>query len=142
MKQVLWGLMLLLALPAAGDDAKQAINTTLDAFHIAASEADYPAYTALITEQVVFLGTDATERWQGEAFREFVRGYLDKGRGWIYVPMQRSVDVSPDGGLAWFDEPLEHEHLGTCRGSGLLVLGEVADASPNTTSVCLPRMIW
>jgi hypothetical protein len=28
--------------------------------------------------------------------------------------------VSPDGGVAWFDEALENEKYGTCRGTGVL----------------------
>ncbi len=97
------------------------MDRALDAFHDAASRADFAAYSALMTDEVVFLGTDATERWQGKAFRDFAQGYFDKGQGWTYLPRQRSIDLAADGQSAWFDELLDHERLGTCRGSGVLL---------------------
>ena len=57
-------LMLTCALPAYPDD--KAVADAIDAFHAAASRADQPAYFGLMTEDVVFLGTDATERWHGK----------------------------------------------------------------------------
>ncbi len=67
----------LLALPmvnAAGTapgDGQAAVSLTLDDFHRAAANADSGAYFATLTDNVVFLGTDASERWQGQDFRDF-----------------------------------------------------------------------
>ncbi len=106
-------------LPGLADE--EAVAAALDAFHDAASRADQPAYFSLMTDKVVFLGTDAGERWQGQEFRDFVSQYFPKGRGWTYTPTQRDIDMGPDGQWALFDELLAHDRLGTCRGSGVLV---------------------
>ncbi len=53
-------------------DASGDVDATLEAFHTAASEADLDTYLGLMTPEMVFLGTDGTERWQGQAWRDFV----------------------------------------------------------------------
>lgn len=105
-------------LPAQADELPGA---TLDSFHTAAAEADEPAYLAQLTTEIVFLGTDGTERWEGQAFRDFVSDNFSRGRGWTYRSSQREIRLSPDGQVAWFDELLQHDQLGQCRGSGVLV---------------------
>ena len=116
-------LALLLLAPCASSWANETdpVDATLDDFHRAAATADYQRYTALMAEQIVFLGTDASERWQGQAFADFARPHFESGRGWEYRPRQRRVRLSPNGEVAWFDELLDHDRLGTCRGSGVLV---------------------
>ena len=111
---------LLLASLARADDAAL-VEASLDEFHESAARADTAAYFGVMTEDVVFLGTDASERWQGQAFRDFVTSHFSAGRGWTYVPVQRDIIVAADDDTAWFDELLENEGLGTCRGSGVLV---------------------
>lgn len=92
----------------------------LDEFHAAAAEADEERYLATLSSNAVFLGTAPGERWAGESFRAFVHSYFSRGKGWAYVPSRRTVDVSPDGGTAWFDETLVNDFYGECRGSGVL----------------------
>ncbi len=108
-------------LAETGEKVEVRIGDTLDAFHTAASEADLDGYLGLMTAEMVFLGTDGTERWQGEAFREFVTANFSQGRGWTYIASERHIAVSGQGDLAWFDELLDHDQLGRCRGSGVLV---------------------
>ena len=36
------------------------------------------------------------------------------------MPSQRSVELAADGRTAWFDERLENESYGACRGTGVL----------------------
>lgn len=105
---------------AHGDDIAL-IDETLDSFHQAASRADTDAYLDAMTDNVVFLGTDGSERWQAEQFRAFVSNRFATGKGWTYIPLQREVTIAPDAQTAWFDESLVHESLGNCRGSGVLV---------------------
>lgn len=112
---------LLLVCPAYAESGRD-VDSALDAFHAAAADADFAAYTALMTADIVFLGTDAGERWQGDAFRDFARPHFESGVGWTYLPEQRSVLLSEDGRTAWFDELLQHEKLGRCRGSGVMLL--------------------
>ncbi len=108
-----------LAGAALGDES--APEAALDSFHRAAANADTAAYLAAMTDDVVFLGTDGSERWQGSEFRDFAAAHFSAGRGWTYVPVQRDITVSANGDIAWFDELLQNDGLGTCRGSGVLV---------------------
>lgn len=94
------------------------IAQALDDFHDAASKSDFDRYFSRWTDRSVFLGTDATERWVGEEFRAFARPYFEQGKGWTYVSRDRRVSLGPD--IAFFDELLQNEKLGTCRGSGVL----------------------
>ena len=97
-----------------------AIASVVDAFHTAASRADEAAYFALLAPNAVFLGTDATERWDKEAFRAFAHPYFSQGKGWTFTPRNRHIDLSRDGKVAWFDELLDSATYGECRGSGAL----------------------
>ena len=114
------GLTLLFAGPALADPQAD-VSLTLDSFHAAAARADQPGYLGLLTGDAVFLGTDASERWQGQAFRDFVASHYSKGNGWTYVATQRHISVAAGGQFAWFDELLDNEQLGVCRGSGILL---------------------
>ncbi len=97
-----------------------AIASVVDAFHSAASRTDEEAYFALLAPNAVFLGTDATERWDKEAFRAFSHLYFSQGKGWTFTPRNRHIDLSRDGKVAWFDELLDSATYGECRGSGVL----------------------
>lgn len=115
-------LALLLAAPAAADRAADlgAAGAVLDAFHAAAARADEKAYFDLLAANGVFLGTDASERWDKEAFRAFAHPYFSQGRGWAFKPRDRHLDQSRGGDLVWFDELLDSESYGECRGTGVL----------------------
>jgi len=106
--------------PAPPSTETAAVAAVLDAFHAAAARADEGAYFALLAPNAVFLGTDATERWNKAAFRAFAHPYFAAGKGWTYTPRDRHVDLSPDGRVAWFDELLDNASYGECRGSGVL----------------------
>ncbi|WP_188109802.1 nuclear transport factor 2 family protein [Pseudohalioglobus sediminis] len=97
------------------------IAAALDRFHAAATAADEDAYLAEVTDNMVFLGTDASERWQGQAWRDFVHQHFSEGQGWEYRLQRRHITLSADGASAWFDELLDNDQLGLCRGSGVLV---------------------
>jgi ketosteroid isomerase-like protein len=118
---ILCSLCLLLVSVSLSADPRQNIAETLDQFHAAAPKADQAAYFGLMTEEVVFLGTDGTERWQGQAFRDFVESHFSRGNGWTYRLADRQIEISPRGNTAWFDELLDNDQLGRCRGSGVLV---------------------
>jgi ketosteroid isomerase-like protein len=115
----------LAAQPGPADSAPSlaetaAISAVLDSFHAAAARADEEAYFALLAPNAVFLGTDATERWDKPAFRAFAHPYFAQGKGWTFTPRDRHVDLSRDGRVAWFDEQLDSATYGECRGSGAL----------------------
>ncbi len=98
---------------------KASVNTTLDAWHKAAAEAKFETYFSLMTSDGVFIGTDATENWQNEAFRSFSKPYFDKGRAWNFTSVERNIYFSEDHKTAWFDELLSTQ-MKICRGSGVL----------------------
>lgn len=99
---------------------RRQVGEVLDAWHAAAARADEAAYFGLMADDVVFLGTDATERWGKAAFRDYAHPHFAKGKAWRFRAVRRAVLLSADGELAWFDEDLATEKLGPVRGSGVL----------------------
>ena len=117
-------LLLALGLPgvAAAQSADEtAVSEVLDALHQAAFDANFERYFGLYAREFIFLGTDATERWDRAQFMEYARGPFSEGRGWTYTMIERHVYVAPVGQVAWFDERLSNANLGETRGSGTLV---------------------
>jgi ketosteroid isomerase-like protein len=100
---------------------RRAVSDRLDSFHSAAAAADYAAYTACFAPDLIFLGTDPGERWNNAEFSSFAKSYFDVGKGWTYtlVPGSRNVSVDQSGSVAWFDEMLDSEKYGVCRGTGV-----------------------
>ena len=98
---------------------KKSINQVVDQWHQAAAEANFEAYFDLMTSDGVFIGTDATENWQNDAFRRFSKPYFDKGKAWSFSALERNVYISKDKKTAWFDELLDTQ-MKLCRGSGVL----------------------
>jgi len=103
-----------------GPAAEQAVASALDDFHDAAARADEDRYFAHFAPGGVFLGTDATERWEAPAFRAYAHPHFARGKAWSFRAARRAVTVRGD--LAWFDEDLETQNLGPARGSGVLSL--------------------
>lgn len=97
-------------------------GAVLDELHAAAAAADGPRYFAVFAPEAVFLGTAVEERWTLEQFRAFAEPYFAEGRGWTYVPRAggRHIDHAPGGAVAWFDELLDNDKYGVCRGTGVL----------------------
>lgn len=93
---------------------------TLDALHLAAAQADEETYFNLFAPNAVFLGTDATERWPLNDFKDFALPYFQGESAWVYTVIERHFDLAPDGGFAWFDERLRNARLGETRGSGAM----------------------
>lgn len=96
-----------------------AVDRALDAWHIAAAEADYDAYFGHMTPDAIFIGTDATENWSFGAFKTFAKPYFDQGRAWDFTAVERHIFFNENGDTAWFDELLD-TWMGLCRGSGVL----------------------
>ena len=100
---------------------EKSVAKVLDDFHDAASKADGVRYFNHFTEDAIFLGTDATERWTVKQFQEYAKPSFSKGRGWTYKVKSRHVYISKDQNTAWFDELLSNANFGECRGSGVLL---------------------
>jgi len=94
-----------------------AIGKVLDGFHAAAANGDWNTYFNLMSEDAVFIGTDAAERWPKSEFQ----AYATKTSGWHYSPKTRNINLTPAGKSAWFDEILISKSYGTSRGTGVLI---------------------
>ena len=118
--------ILLLAISAlsfglqAQETEKEAIDALLTAWHQAAAGADFEAYFEAMTPEAVFIGTDAGEHWDRDAFMAFSKPYFDQGKAWDFKAVQRHIYLSSDGQMAWFDELLD-TWMQLCRGSGVAV---------------------
>ncbi len=104
---------------AATDE--QSIAEVLNSFHQAAADAKAKPYFDLLSDDAIFLGTDASERWSKEQFKAFVVPYFSKGTGWLYTPTERNISLLKAERVAFFDELLFSESYGICRGSGVLI---------------------
>lgn len=100
--------------------SKEPINKMLDTWHQAAANANFNAYFDAMTDDAIFIGTDATENWDKKAFIAFAKPYFDKGKAWSFTAVERNIYFSTDGKTAWFDELLSTQ-MKICRGSGVLV---------------------
>ena len=99
---------------------KEQINKVLDNLHYYASKADGVNYFNLFNSDAVFFGTDATERWSIEQFKNYALKRFEDGTGWTYYPINRNIYLDNDKNTAWFDEELNNDKYGVFRGTGVL----------------------
>ena len=83
--------------------AQMEITKVLDDWHDAASKTDEERYFGHFAKEAVFLGTDATERWDVPAFRAYAHPFFSQGKAWSFRAVRRDITVGPPG-VAWFDE--------------------------------------
>ncbi|PQJ33163.1 hypothetical protein BST92_06770 [Nonlabens arenilitoris] len=93
------------------------LNKKIDDWHLAAATANYNDYFNLMTNDAVFIGTDATENWQLQEFKAFSKPYFDNGKAWSFTSLKRHI--YQHNGVVYFDELLDTQ-MGICRGSGIL----------------------
>ena len=96
------------------------VNAAVAAWHKAASEANYDNYFNLMTDDAIFIGTDANENWNKKAFQIYAKPHFDKGKAWNFKTLERHVYFDKTMQMAWFDELLDTQ-MKICRGSGILV---------------------
>lgn len=104
-----------------GQNDKELINKVLDDLHHYASEADGVKYFSLFDSDAVFFGTDASERWGINEFKEYALKRFENGTGWTYYPINRNIYLNNDKNTAWFDEELNNDKYGVFRGTGVLI---------------------
>ncbi len=97
------------------------VNATLDAWHKAASEANYNRYFDTLSDDAIFIGTDASEMWTKSEFQNYAKPYFDKGKAWDFTCLRRHIYFNAEKTIAWFDELLD-TRMKVCRGSGILFL--------------------
>lgn len=101
------------------ESEKVIISSMLDSMNVAASQADFDRYFSFYAEDAVFMGTDATERWDKKSFIEWSKPYFDRGKAWSFTAVKRNIIFEKSGKLAWFDELLDTQ-MKICRGSGVV----------------------
>lgn len=122
LKQILLFIALTLSLGACKnkpDTKAKDINTLLDNWHLAATNAELDAYFSALDEKAIYIGTDASERWTKAEFFSFCEPYFKKGKAWDFKAYDRKIYFSEDGQTAWFNELL-NTWMGVCRASGVL----------------------
>ena len=119
MKRISILFLLVSTIALAQNNEKEVINKTLNAWHKAASNAEFDAYFELMTLDAVFVGTDATEHWDVPAFKAYAKPHFDKGKAWSFTSVARNVYLNEAQTFAWFDEVLDTQ-MKLCRGSGVL----------------------
>jgi len=102
----------------ASDQAAE-LNLFIDNWHRAAGSADGSTFFGSMSENSIYIGTDATERWTKTEFITFAKPYFDRGKAWDFKPYDRDLHVTNDGQHAWFSELLT-TWMGVCRGSGIM----------------------
>ncbi len=102
-------------------DLTKAINSKIDNWHLAASNADFENYFGFIADSGIFIGTDVTERWSKKEFSDFSKPYFDKGKAWSFTAKERTISFNKQKTIAWFDEVLD-TWMGDCRSTGILSL--------------------
>lgn len=116
------------------------VNAVVDAWHLAAEKADEERYFSFFTDDAVFLGTDASERWPVAEFRKYTHDRFQQGTAWTIRAKARRVSFSPDGKVAWFDEDVENKRWGPSRGSGVLLrVGKAWKIAQYNYSVPIPN---
>jgi hypothetical protein len=99
---------------------EKAVSALLDTLNARAARADFTGYFNLYAEASVFMGTDATERWDKKQFMDWSKPIFDRGRAWNFSSLERHIYFDGSGQLAWFDELLNTQ-MKICRGSGVAV---------------------
>jgi ketosteroid isomerase-like protein len=120
MKKILFTILLLSNFTQAQNKETANINTTLDAWHKAASMANFNDYMNVLTDDALYIGTDASENWNKTAFMAFAKPYFDKGKAWSFTALERHIYFDASGKTVWFDELLNTQ-MKICRGSGVLI---------------------
>jgi hypothetical protein len=94
------------------------LNEKLDQWHSDAATGSYDSYFETMTNASIFIGTDASEVWDKESFKEFTKPHFEDGKGWDFTSKRRAWYFSKNKEVAWFDEELD-TWMGICRGSGV-----------------------
>lgn len=100
-------------------DNTTAVNQVLDAWHKASATADADAFFGAMTEDGIYLGTDASERWLRDELREWAKFAFEREVAWAFTSSKRELYFSNNQKTVWFEEMLDTQ-MGVCRGSGVL----------------------
>jgi hypothetical protein len=109
----------LCAWTAQADPALTAkVNAFVDRWHDDAAHAR-PAYFDKIAKDGVYIGTDKSERWRRDEFKEWAKPHFKRKSAWAFKTLRRNVKFSDDASIVWFDELLDTQ-MGVCQASGVM----------------------
>lgn len=97
---------------------KQQVNAFVDEWHDDAAHARL-AYFDKIASDGVYIGTDKTELWHRDQFKQWASRFFERKSAWAFKATQRNVYLSPDRQFIWFDELLDTQ-MGVCQASGVI----------------------
>jgi hypothetical protein len=121
-RYILFLLPLIYQLAKAQTGAEDQIHQLLSAWHQKAAVAD-SSYFDDLSEDAVYIGTDAKERWSKKDFIRYAMPYFRKGKAWNFKAAERNIILHPTGQSAWADELLD-TWMGPCRATALLLKSE------------------
>jgi hypothetical protein len=101
-------------------DIKENINIIVDQWHKDAAESNFDAYFGAMSNDGVFIGTDALENWTVSEFKEFSKPFFEEKNTWDFKTLERNIYSNSGNNIVWFDELLD-TWMGICRGSGVLL---------------------
>ena len=102
------------------DAEEMEVHKLVNKWHDAASNANFETYFNCMSENAIFIGTDANENWSKKEFEEYAKPHFDKGKAWDFKTLERNIYFSDDKKMAWFDELLNTQ-MKISRGSGVLI---------------------
>ena len=106
--------------PVQDLEQQHTLNDMVDTWHKAAAQADSSTYFgAFASDESVFEGTDGGEYWTISAFQKWAAPYFKRGNAWTFSPVERRW--YSHSGVLWFSERLDSEHMGRCRGTGVVI---------------------
>ena len=73
------------------ESLKIQLNQILDQWHRDAATFNHTAYIDAMTDNGVFIGTDATENWTRAEFSTWSKPYFDQKRTWNFNPFNRHL---------------------------------------------------
>lgn len=91
------------------------VNGLLNQLHESAMSANWESYFSLYHPDAIFIGTDASERWNMVQFKQ----YATPTKGWRYDLQARHL--LQIGDVIVFDEQLYSPSYGISRGTGALI---------------------
>ncbi|MEM9822304.1 MAG: nuclear transport factor 2 family protein [Bacteroidota bacterium] len=100
-------------------DPKIEIDELMDQWHRAAAQADENSFFGSMAPDAIYIGTDASERWDKKTFEAWSKKYFDREKAWDFKPLERAVYFAENTEVAWFNETLD-TWMGVCRGSGVI----------------------
>ena len=90
---ILTTLCLLCFYSQGSEDEK--VSAVIDSLHQYAAQAKFNEYFELYSAGATFIGTDASETWTLEEFKNYAKPVFDRGSGWTYKSRERHIYFSP-----------------------------------------------